>query len=49
MAIGMNGTFGKLVPNIDEPYKWVVHIELRGVRGYLSLFVKSYQCIDNGK
>ena len=49
MAIGMNDPCGKLVPCMDEPYKWVVHIDLRGVRGYLDLFVKSYHCIDNGK
>ena len=49
MAIGMNGPCGKLVPSTDEPYNWVVHIDLRGVHGYLGFFVKSYHCIDNGK
>ena len=49
MTIGMNGPCGKLVPSTDEPYNWVVHIDLTGVRDYLVLFVKSYHCIDNGK
>ena len=49
MAIGMKGPCGKFVPIMDKSYKWVVHIYLRGVQGYLGLFVKSYQCIDNGK
>ena len=49
MAIGMNVPCVKLVPSMDESYKWVVHIDLRGVWGYLDVFFKSYHHIDNGK
>ena len=49
MEIDIKGPCGKLVPSTDESYKWVVHIDLRDVCGYLGLFVKSYHCIDNGK
>ena len=49
MPIRVNGQCGKLVPSTEESYKWVVHIDLRGVWGYLDVFVKSYHHIDNGK